>query len=102
MPSRRISSEEVQQELERRGLSDPNELMTVDDDDEQVCRLVPRSEIRPMYVDNATTASPVQPDWLTLEFLNEPVTLGYSTGAQVTIKVGDISLDFSMPAEGYR
>jgi len=55
-----------------------------------------------MYVDNATTASPIQPDWLTLEFLNEPVTLGYSTGAQLTIKVGDISLDFSMPAEGYR
>ncbi len=97
----RISSEDLERELERRGISDPSDMVAINDDDEGVCRLVTKAELRPMYVDNPTTASAVQPDVWTLELDNSDVTLGYSTGVQLTIKIGWIDTNFGAAATDY-
>ncbi len=97
----RISSEDLERELERRGISDPSDMIAINDDDEGVCRLVTKAEARAMYIDDCTTASAVQPDVWTLELDNSDVTLGYSTGASVTIKVGWIKTDMGPGATDY-
>jgi hypothetical protein len=97
----RISSEDLERELERRGIVDPSEMIAINDDDEGVCRLVTREEARAMYIDDPTTASAVQPDVWTLELDDSDVTLGYSTGAQVTIKVGWINTEMGPGATDY-
>ncbi len=64
----------------------------VDDNDSQSCYGISQHDLAPMYIDNPTAASPVQPDVWTLETDNEWVTLTYQSGAQYAVRLGDIDL----------
>ena len=76
--------------------------VTLDDDDAQVCRWATKDEIRQLYVDNAVTASPIQPDVWTLEIDNESLTLGYANGASWTTTLGAIDWNSGPAATRYK
>lgn len=97
----RISSEE----LENAGVVPTDYQVTLDDDDASVCRWATKDEIRPMYVDNPTTASALQPDvWtLSIEHIDgESITFGYANGASLTTTLGAIDMNFGASATRYR
>jgi len=75
---------------------------TLDDDDAGNCRLVTEDEIRGEYLDNPTQASPVQPEWLTLEIDNQPITFTYANGAQYTTPLGSIDWTAHIGADRFR
>jgi hypothetical protein len=76
--------------------------VTLDDDDAQVCRWATKDEIRHLYVDNAVTATPIQPDVWTLEIDNESITFGYSSGASWTTTLAAIDWNSGPAAARYR
>ena len=97
----RISSEE----LEDAGVVPTDYRITLDDDDASECRWTTKDEIRPIYVDNPTTASALQPDVWTLstdEIDRESITFGYSNGASLTTTLASIDMNSGPEASRYR